>query len=93
MVNRVMVNKNARTHVLSDMERSRGEYCETGRDDLDGEGDPNPDIPDTLYRLLIVGRGGGGGGGGMLRDRFAEALEGGTSGGVAFPYPEEFNEV
>jgi len=66
------------------MDRILGEYSETGRDDLDGDGEPKPDIPDTLYRLLIVGRCSGGG---ML----AEALESGPSGGVAFPL--EFKEL
>lgn len=49
------------------MESILGAYCDVGREDLLlDDGDPNPDIPDTLYLLLddvdIVGRGGTGGG-------------------------------
>jgi len=35
------------THVLSVIDRIRGEYGETGKADFE-EGDPTPDIPDTL---------------------------------------------
>lgn len=48
------------------IDRIRGAYGEVGRVDF-GEGDPKPDMPDTLYRLLedvetvgrMFGRGGG----------------------------------
>lgn len=48
------------------IDRIRGAYGEVGRVDF-GEGDPKPDMPDTLYRLLedveTVGRTFGSGGG------------------------------
>jgi hypothetical protein len=50
--------------VLSVIDRIRGAYGDVGRDDL-CDGEPRPDIPDTLYLLLedvdIVGRAGIGG--------------------------------
>jgi hypothetical protein len=39
--------------VLSDIDNIRGEYGETGRADFE-EGDPKPDVPETLYRLVLV---------------------------------------
>lgn len=52
------------THVLSVIERILGAYGDTGRVAL-CDGEPSPDIPDTLYLLLedvdIAGRAGIGG--------------------------------
>lgn len=48
------------THAESAMDSIRGAYCDVGSDDFDWDGEPNPDIPETLYLLLedaeIVGR-------------------------------------
>ena len=79
------------THVLSEIDNIRGAYGEVGRDDFD-DGDPSPDIPETLYLLLeevdIVGRFGGiGGGVGRLPSdcRLEAELESISVGGVAVP--------
>jgi len=68
--------------VLSDIDNIRGEYGETGRADFE-EGDPKPDIPETLYRLVVVvetvGRVG------AIPLRFDEDTEFGIAGGVLAP--------
>ena len=52
------------TQALSVIDRILGAYGDVGRDDF-CDGDPSPDIPETLYLLLedvdIVGRAGIGG--------------------------------
>ena len=71
------------------MERIRGAYGDGGIEDF-CEGDPKPDIPDTLYLLLeeieIVGRAGGSGGGLLARIwRLGEEVEVVSVGGVLPP--------
>jgi hypothetical protein len=70
------------------MDSIRGAYGDGGIDDF-CDGEPKPDMPDTLYLLLeeveIVGRAGGSGGG--LLARFCglgKELEAASVGGV-FP--------
>lgn len=80
------------TQVLSDIERIRGAYGDGGID-VFCDGDPKPDIPDTLYLLLeeveIVGRAGGNGGGLLARFwRLGEEVEVVSVGGVLPPYVE-----
>jgi hypothetical protein len=70
------------------MDNIRGAYGDGGIDDF-CDGEPNPDMPDTLYLLLeeveIVGRAGGNGGGLLARVwRLGEELEFASVGGV-FP--------
>lgn len=69
----------------------RGEYGEVGRDDF-CDGDPNPDMPDTLYLLLedveTVGRIGGGGGTFPKFCRLETEFELVSPGGVEPPYME-----
>lgn len=68
--------------MLSDIDNIRGEYGETGRADFE-EGEPKPDIPETLYRLVLVvetvGRAG------AIPLRFDEDTECGIAGGVLAP--------
>jgi hypothetical protein len=83
-----------RTHVLSEIDKILGAYGDVGRDDF-CDGEPRPDIPDTLYLLLedvdIVGRAGIGGGpllSSVWRlEAELEFVSAGTEGVVA-PYVE-----
>ena len=69
----------------------RGAYGEVGID-IVCEGDPKPDIPETLCRLLIdvatVGRFGSGGGEFPNFCKFEEEFEFESAGGVLPPYVE-----
>jgi hypothetical protein len=78
------------------MDNTRGAYCEVGRDEL-CDGAPNPDMPETLYRLLEeverfgrFGRVPVGRAGGPLEvwGRLEVEREMGTAGGVVEPYVE-----
>jgi len=74
------------------MDSIRGAYGDGGIFDF-CDGDPKPDMPDTLCRLLdeveIVGRAGGNGGGLLARFwRLGEELEVANVGGVFPPYVE-----
>lgn len=77
--------------MFSEMDNIRGAYGDVGRDDF-WDGDPSPDIPDTLYRLLedveIVGRAGGGGGRFPKVWRLDAEFELVSAGGVVPPYVE-----
>jgi hypothetical protein len=82
------------TQVLSEIDSILGAYGEVGRLDF-CDGDPKPDIPDTLYLLLddvdIVGRVGSSGGGRLAKDwRFEAEFELVRIGGVV-PPNVEFN--
>lgn len=77
----------------------RGAYGEVGRDDFCDEGEPRPDIPDTLYLLPeevdIVGRVGTGGAPLTFNAWRLEVeveveaeVELGSAGGVTVPYME-----
>lgn len=78
-----------RTHVLSCMDSMRGAYGDDGMD-IDCDGDPNPDMPETLFRLLVcvVMAGLAGKFGAPCFDRFVEELELERVGGVVLPVPK-----
>lgn len=68
------------THVLSEMDRIRGEYGDAGKADFE-EGDPKPDIPETLCLfdefVEMFGR--------VMPFRLDDECEFGIVGGVVAP--------
>lgn len=80
------------THVLSAIDRILGAYGDVGRD-IFCDGEPSPDMPDTLYLLLedvdIVGRAGIGWAPSLFNIcRLVAELEFVRAGGVVPPYVE-----
>ena len=79
--------------MLSCIDKMRGAYGDDGID-MDCEGEPKPDMPDTLFRLLVcvVIAGLAGRFGAPCFDRLVEELEVESVGGVVLPVPKlEFN--